>query len=50
MNKAKWFVVRKPSTCEIVAKSTNQIVQKYFIFTGSPLPLGELKGSLGMRQ
>ena len=30
MSKAKWFAVRKPSTCEIIATSANQIVPPKF--------------------
>ena len=30
MSKAKWFVVRKPSTCGIIATSANQIVPPKF--------------------
>ena len=30
MSKAKWFVVRKPSTGEIIATSANQIVPPKF--------------------
>ena len=30
MSKAKWFVVRKPSTGEIIATSANQIVLSKF--------------------
>ena len=53
MSKAKWFVLRKPSTDEIIAKSANQIMlpkfyQRYkdasdpaFLFGG--LRLGEKK-------
>ena len=31
MNKVKWFVVRKPSTGEIIATSANQIVPLEFL-------------------
>ena len=56
MSKAKWFILRKPSTDEIIAKSVNQIMlpkfhQRYkdvlyssdpaFLFGG--LRLGEKK-------
>ena len=35
MSKAKWFAVRKPSTGEVIATSTNQIVlQKFLKFRG----------------
>ena len=30
MSKSKWFVVRKPSTGEIITKSVNQIVPLKF--------------------
>ena len=57
MSKAKWFVVWKPSTGGIIAKSTKQIVppkilpevQKFCtIFTRPSFPLGVLKGGLGL--
>ena len=45
MSKAKWFVVRKPSTGEIIATSANQIMLYYI-----PFPVGGLKwGGLGSR-
>ena len=31
MSKAKWFVVRKPNTGEIIATSANQIVPPKFL-------------------
>ena len=31
MSKAKWFVVRKPSTGEIIATSANQILPQKFL-------------------
>ena len=31
MNKVKWFVVRQPSTGEIIATSANQIVPLEFL-------------------
>ena len=57
MSKAKWFVVRKPSTGEIIATSANQIVPPkfggptkmlYYIHQ-TPFPLAALKGGLGTR-
>ena len=55
MSKAKWFVVRKPSTGEIIATSANQIVPPKFLggtkmlyyIHQPPLPLGVLMGGLG---
>ena len=55
MSKAKWFVVRKPSTGEIIATSANQIVPPKFLGATKmlyyihqpPLPLGVLMGGLG---
>ena len=57
MSKAKWFVVRKPSTGEIIATSANQIVPLKFLgltkmlyyIHQTPFPLVVLKGGLGMR-
>ena len=57
MSKTKWFVVRKPSTGEIIATSPNQIVLPKFLrgtkmlhYTRqTPFPLGVLKGGLGTR-
>lgn len=52
MSKDKWFVVRKPSTGEIIVKSANQIVllnigMRYKNIQQIPPPLGALKGGLG---
>ena len=58
MSKAKWFVVRKPSTGEIIGTSAKQIVPPEIpadlqkcstIFTRPPFPLAVLKGGLGTR-
>ena len=58
MSEAKWFVVRKPSTGEIIAISANQIVppeippevqECYTIFTRPSFPPGGLKGGLDTR-
>ena len=50
MSKAKWFVVRNPSTGEIVATSANQIVPlkfhrgtKLYYIQQTPLSSGGLK-------
>ena len=57
MSKSKWFVVRKPSTGEMIATSANQIVplkfcggtkMLYYIHQ-TPFSLGVLKGVLGTR-
>ena len=57
MSKAKWFMVRKPSTGEIIATSANQIVlpkilrgtKMWHYIHQTHFPLGGLKGGLGSR-
>jgi len=57
MSKAKWFAVRKTSTCEIIVTSANQIVppkfreptEMLYYIHQTPLSSAVLKGGLGMR-
>ena len=52
MSKAKWFVVRKSSTGEIIAKSANQIVPMKFcrgtkLYSPDPLSSWRIEGGAG---